>query len=378
MGKGMMDRVKFTGLGAVVFLSLLCTLHFALCTVVCSDELMIQQHINGLKHKKSDVRIESARALGESGDPEVVPVLRDALNDKDDDVRLEAVYALSKIRDDAAVAALAVAVRDDEEEVRLAAVDGLSGSESKAAISPLIEATKDKDDNIKRPAVILLGAIGDASVIQPISQLLSDKSDEIRIATVYAIGSIGGIDAVRALSSALDDKRNEVSIAAVRVLGALGYEDAIPLLTAVLKQKRDIVIHKTVAEALVAIGHKSAIPALVEISNKVKGDDKKPFNDAIIKILEKNRGGAPKGKKIKEVKSRSANQSREPRTSEVPSNLSQQEKLKLMRKHYMAGIDFYKKREYEKSASEFKEVLKIDPEHTQSKEMLERINSKIE
>lgn len=382
MEKGRPGVVKFSGWRVVVFLSLLYTLHSTLHTVVYSAELMIQQHIKGLKDKKSEVRIASAKALGETGNTEAVPVLRDALKDKDDNVRMEVVYALSKIQDDAAVAALAVAVRDDEEKVRLAAVDGLSRSQNKSAISPLIDATNDKNKDIKKAAVILLGAIGDASVIQSLSRLLSDKNGDIRLTAVYAIGSIGGTDAIRALSVSLNDKENEISIAAVKILGALGDYDATPLLTAVLRQKRDPAIHRAVAEALVAIGDKSALPAIVKSLDNADDDNKKIFSEAIIKILEKNRKGSPKKKSAKapviipDIPQQE--QATVPAVSEVQppsagSTLSQEEKLKLMQQHYMEGVKLFQSRDYEKAAAEMEEVLKIDPEHAPSKDILKRI-----
>ena len=103
MEKEMLYRVKFVGWKKVVFSLLFVICYLSFVIYLSAAELMIQQNIKGLKHKKSDVRIASAKALGESGNPEAVPVLRDALKDKDDDVRLEVVYALSKIQDDAAI-----------------------------------------------------------------------------------------------------------------------------------------------------------------------------------------------------------------------------------------------------------------------------------
>ncbi|MFA5780146.1 MAG: HEAT repeat domain-containing protein [Elusimicrobiota bacterium] len=356
-----------------------------------ADELLVQQYIKGLKDKKKAVRIESAQKLGEIGKPDVVAPLRDALNDKSDDVRVEVVKALSKIQDDTAISAIAVAVKDKDDDVRMAAVDSLSSQNSKAAIGPLIEATKDKNNSVKKSAINLLGTFSDSSLIPTLSNCLKDKNINVRLSAVYAAGSIGGIDAIRALSVALDDKEDNVSIVAINVLGALGDQNATPLLTAILRQKRGIVVHNAVADALINLGDKSAIPSIVEFLETIDEEDKDKFRTAIIKILEKNKSVSSKKEtlKIKHVEPPT------PVVQEIPpvqpaetpvqqstgvpqgqqvsqTQLSQQEKLKFMGEHYSAGVSLYEKREYEKAIAEWEEVLKLDPNHKQSKKMTEK------
>ena len=349
-----------------------------------ADELLVQQYIKGLKDKKKAVRIESAQKLGEIGKPDVVAPLRDALNDKSDDVRLEVVKALSKIQDDTAISAIAVAVKDKDDDVRLAAVDALSSQNGKAAIGPLIEATKDKNNSVKKSAINLLGTFSDSSLIPTLSNCLKDKNISVRLSAVYAAGSIGGIDAIRALSVALNDKDDNVSIAAINVLGALGDQNATPLLTALLRQKRGIVLHNAVADALINLGDKSAIPSIVEFLEKIDEDDKGKFREAIIKILDKNKVVSSKKEtvKIKPVETPApivqetppvppAGTSVQP-SAIVPQSQPQEEKLKLMGQHYSAGVSLYEKREYALAIAEWEEVLKIDPNHKQSKKMTEK------
>ncbi|HAX61796.1 MAG TPA: hypothetical protein DCX95_04450 [Elusimicrobia bacterium] len=43
-----------------------------------------------------------------------------------------------------------------------------------------------------------------------------------------------------------------------------------------------------------------------------------------------------------------------------------------MGQHYSAGVALYEKREYEKAIAEWEEVLKLDPNHKQSKKMIEK------
>lgn len=355
-----------------------------------ADELLVQQYIKGLKDKKKSVRIESAQKLGEIGKPEVVAPLRDTLNDKSDDVRLEVVKALSKVHDDSAIAALAITVRDKKDKIRLAAVDGLFSQSNKAAIGPLIEATKDKNVSVRKSAINLLGALGDSSIIPTLSNCLKDKKVNVRLAAVYAIGSIGGIDAIRALSAALNDRKNDVSIAAINVLGALGDKNATSLLTVILRQKRDISVYNAVADALVTLGDKSVIPSIVEFLEKIDEEEKVKFSEAIIKILEKNKSGSSKKEVEKPKPAKTAAQipATQPGDAVIPvvssdqvqqetQQISHQEKLKLKSQHYTVGVNHFNKREYEKCIAEMEEILKIDPNHKQSKEMIEKAKKQL-
>jgi len=54
-----------------------------------------------------------------------------------------------------------------------------------------------------------------------------------------------------------------------------------------------------------------------------------------------------------------------------------QARLKQMEKHYTRATRYYKKGMYEEAIKEWKEVLKIEPNHKQSKEMIERIKKKM-
>ncbi|MEW6556151.1 MAG: HEAT repeat domain-containing protein [Elusimicrobiota bacterium] len=382
------------------------SLHFTLYTLHClyADELMVQEYLKGLKDKKQSVRISSAKSLGEIGKSDFVAPLRDVLNDKSVNVRLAVVEALSKIQDDSAVSALAVAIRDIKKEVRLKAVDGLAQkgeAGNKTAIGPLIEATKDKKPDVKISAVNVLGVISKsevggggagASVIQSISHLLTDKNIMVRLATIYAIGNIGGLDAIRALSPAVCDKKDEVAIAAINVLGAIGDKNAIPLLTPVLSQKRHITVYEAVADALVTIGDNTAIPSLVEILEKLDEEQKSKFKEAIIKILEKNRTKkgivhppspppvtptpTPSSPPAETVQPAATPQQPSAEPSATPES-SQQEKLNRMSSHYTAGVNLYRKREYEKAIAEWEEVLKLDPNHKKSKDMIQKAKKQL-
>ncbi|RLD17040.1 MAG: hypothetical protein DRI36_04790 [Caldiserica bacterium] len=51
------------------------------------------------------------------------------------------------------------------------------------------------------------------------------------------------------------------------------------------------------------------------------------------------------------------------------------DKKELMRKHYMKGIEFMKRKEYEKALKEFEEVLKYEPNHKPSLIRIKKIKN---
>ena len=58
--------------------------------------------------------------------------------------------------------------------------------------------------------------------------------------------------------------------------------------------------------------------------------------------------------------------------------ISKQAKTKEMKNHYIRATTYYKKGMYKEAISEWEEVLKIDPNHKQSREAIEKAKKKIE
>ena len=57
--------------------------------------------------------------------------------------------------------------------------------------------------------------------------------------------------------------------------------------------------------------------------------------------------------------------------------ISKRAKIKQMKKHYMRATRYYKKRMYKEAIEEWEKVLKIDPNHKQSKELIEKTKKKM-
>ena len=57
---------------------------------------------------------------------------------------------------------------------------------------------------------------------------------------------------------------------------------------------------------------------------------------------------------------------------------SREAKLEEMKKHYTKAVEYYKGRMYKEAIAEWEEVLKIDPNHKQSKEAIDKAKKKME
>lgn len=124
-----------------------------------------------LKESDIDLRIYSAQALGEQGDPRAVPALVGALEDEDANVRYHAIEALGKLRAVDAVEALTAVAESRDFYLAFPALDALTRiGESRIAsrLVPLLE-----DDMLRVPVADALGQLGDEDVVAPLVRLLN-------------------------------------------------------------------------------------------------------------------------------------------------------------------------------------------------------------
>ncbi|MCL5005838.1 MAG: HEAT repeat domain-containing protein [Acidobacteria bacterium] len=80
-----------------------------------------------LKNPNPKIRAKTARELGQTGDPSVVPALAAALSDPSPKVRQQVVIALASIRVSQSLDALISATTDSNEQVRWLAIKGIEG-----------------------------------------------------------------------------------------------------------------------------------------------------------------------------------------------------------------------------------------------------------
>lgn len=131
----------------------------------------IADWVKRLKEGDEQKRLEAVKSLGDSGDPEAVEYLIEAMGDPADSVKIKAIDYLGKMR---ATAATSVMVQ------RLF--------------------MRDVETAVKQRILVALGRMGDVKAVQPITEFLGQDTDPtIRATAVFALGEIGDHGAVARL-----------------------------------------------------------------------------------------------------------------------------------------------------------------------------------
>ncbi len=101
-------------------------------------------------------RLSAVTMLGASDDPQVIPVLAQALSDSDEDVRLAAVQALSDFTGEGVVDAIEPALNDASADIRYEALEVLSDMDAERARPFIEKALSDPDEEVRTLAENLL------------------------------------------------------------------------------------------------------------------------------------------------------------------------------------------------------------------------------
>jgi HEAT repeat protein len=173
----------------------------ALARLDVSDDLLLHNAVEMLRHPGGDVRARAGWAIGKL-DPELastaIPGLAERLHSDDAvDGRFGAAWAASRIRstDPRAIEMLTAALDDENGDVRAEAARALgeTGSAAAGAVPALISVLADIDPLVRERAASALGQIGEASpaVIDALRPLLTDALDYVRDASADALTRLG-------------------------------------------------------------------------------------------------------------------------------------------------------------------------------------------
>jgi HEAT repeat protein len=265
--------------------------------------------------KQADCHAGAVKALGDTGDRSVVPVLIKALKHRDPLVRNAAASALGYIGDQRAVKPLieamddpelrkmrrypaasnavscfgksatpqiAQAYRDAVPAVRLKLLSMFEHRWDEQAMPMFLNALKTGPPSEKVLAIKLLRRFKSKEITDALIGALKDGAGEVRAA---AAGSLGEKDAPRAfgiLKKALRDTDARMRSAAALTLGRIGGKEATDALTGALKLQ-DAVVRAAAARALGGINDKSVLSALFET---VSDDDEHVRASALGALVE--------------------------------------------------------------------------------------------
>jgi HEAT repeat protein len=109
-----------------------------------------------LQDPDSERRLEAVTLLGVSADPDVIPVLAQAISDQDEEVRIAAISALADFTEEAPVEALERALNDSSADVRYEALEVLGEFGGARAHAAIEKAANDPDEDVRWLAETLM------------------------------------------------------------------------------------------------------------------------------------------------------------------------------------------------------------------------------
>lgn len=217
-----------------------------------------------LKEKFLNVRVMSAKAIGNLKSTNAVSALLYCLNNKNENYR-----------------------------IRLACADSLGRIGDKFAVAPLIEVVKDEDEKsvyLKESATKALGLLGDIRAIDPLVSILEtkqgimDKFSFLKERIIEALNKMdaGGNERVfKALKSSLLDESPQVRIDAIEGLMDSDHPDSFQIIKKCLTEDKDEEVKKN---ALIALYNMSDREILDEVINSPEYSDTLKIN--AVKIIE--------------------------------------------------------------------------------------------
>ncbi len=233
--------------------------------------------IEMLKDTDESIRCDAAEALGEIGDKETVPALIEALNQGDEGLRKCAVKALGKIGGNSAADALFELVsKDTSKKLSRIIMNAFSDLIKNIRAAELSSKLKDPNKNIRIIAALMLGEIKDSEAEILFLDLLNDPDVCVRFVSGFSLGKLGNKTVVPLLKEAsrypdtivdclnrdslFEVTAKDVRIAVIESLKIVG--DSESLIEFI--SDNDKYVREEAAEALMAIGDKTAIPVLIE------------------------------------------------------------------------------------------------------------------
>ncbi|MDD5772823.1 MAG: HEAT repeat domain-containing protein [bacterium] len=229
----------------------------------------IQETIDLLKNRDSDIRKKAVMELGELKDGRAVKSLIDTFQDSNANIREEASAALCKI--------------------------------GKPAIETLISVLRDDNDNLREGAAKTLSCMGKTSVDLLILELKNTFSS-LHKEVMDVLTKMGNPAVEPLINTLINDEDTDVKLKAAEVLGRIGDVRAVDPLIAFLKYREDMFLQCSVAVALGNIKDARAVDPLIEAFKTEEGGVRLAVLDSLTKIKDK-RAVAPMVDMIKKDKS---------------------------------------------------------------------------
>jgi HEAT repeat protein len=141
---------------------------------------VLEPVLKAVKEGTPFARAYALTVLGAAGDPRVMPLAVEALNDPAREVRASAARCLFFFRDPATAPALLQRLDDPDTEVRCAAASTLGFIQGVDVVPELMALYERSDSESRMAALRALGQIGDPRSLQLARDALLDKDKSVR------------------------------------------------------------------------------------------------------------------------------------------------------------------------------------------------------
>ena len=210
--------------------------------------------LTDLLEQESDpfLRATAAIALGDTQQPEAMPILEILLKDKIPRVRANAVESIAKVGDPSSVSLLLPLLEDPNNRVKANVAMVLWKFGGLRMVSELHKMLKTSYDDkwLRASAAWALGEIGGFGTVETLVAVLNDKAPEVRRYIIKALGKIGDVSAIEKIVPFLEDEDPLVRANTVEALGALTAHDEAGVLIEKLGGEADPLVVAKAGSAL--------------------------------------------------------------------------------------------------------------------------------
>jgi len=263
------------------------------------DKSAVPSLLDALKGEFYTVRARAAIALGRIGDRQAVQPLLLALKDPEDDVRIAACLGLGFFKDPSTFDEITNVLLDDLKiEVRQAAAKALGNTGHPDAVpllmealhdpfwwyeremqagdlfdaiekmgalvvEPLIEALIDNEGAVRKYAALVLGKIGDPRAIEPLGMALYDLHHDVGKVSAESLVNFG-VNSFEILVEAMEHPEMWIRIHSIDVLPKIR-EPRVGLVLLEMLKDPEREVKKHVIEAMGVLKDPRTLPALQEV-----------------------------------------------------------------------------------------------------------------
>lgn len=222
------------------------------------DELPVEVLVDALDHRRPELRMAAANAIGWAGVVEAVPALLGRLADEDRRVRLRAVRAAGRVGDERAIDPLLSLTDDPRPGMRKAVAVAIGEIGVERGLPGIVEFSHDEALGVRVAAVRAFGEFSSPRPIEPLVDCFDDVEDEVRRTVAFAM--------VELLTNAPPERSHEMRTDVVDALSRTHGEVVTSALTELFEESTEAHQRRNAAWLLgrVTDGGTVAIETLVD------------------------------------------------------------------------------------------------------------------